>query len=299
MERSWGLLEPRRCEHRRVGDFDQVGASEAVEAGAQASSVGAELAELDPIAFAHVGGQPKGPAHPVGAVAGRPEQREIREPFSRIGFAEADAARRKAEPKGAGIAEIAVDSIIDVERVAAPQLHHDRPASRYERPPGLCPQPYTGRQRGAASLDRRDVVGERRGRHVWVTHRESAADIDDVDRNTAIRDRLAGQRHCTRIGIRLEALRADMKGDAETGSVRAGRTQQPGRLVERGAELVGQIVDRAAHGQGQAHEQTQHGRVANEPDRYRFLQDLRQFVRAVEREIGHAMDVEGVADCRP
>jgi hypothetical protein len=89
-------------------------ASEAVEAGAQAGAVGAELAELDPIALTHIGGQPKRPAHPVGAVAGRPEQREIGEPFPWIlGFAKADAACRKAEPESAGIAETAVHAIID------------------------------------------------------------------------------------------------------------------------------------------------------------------------------------------
>ena len=90
-----------------------------------------------------------------------------------------------------------------------------------------------------------------------------------------------------------------MKGDAETGGVRPGRAQQLGRLVERCAELAGQVVDRAALGQGEAHEQTQHRRIADEPDRHRLLQDLRQLVRAVEREIGHAIHVEGVADCRP
>jgi hypothetical protein len=39
-------------------------------------------------------------------------------------------------------------------------------------------------------------------------------------------------------------------------------------------------------------------RIADQPHRHRLLQDLRELVGAVEREIGHAMDVEGVADCR-
>jgi len=104
---------PMGGQHRRVGDLDQVGVAEAVEAGSQASAVGAELAELDPIALAHIGGQAKRPAHPVGAVAGRPEQSEIRQPLFRIaGFAKADATRREAEAEGAGIAEIAVDAIM-------------------------------------------------------------------------------------------------------------------------------------------------------------------------------------------
>jgi hypothetical protein len=81
--------------------------------------------------------------------------------------------------------------------------------------------------------------------------------------------------------------------------MRPRRAQQLGRFVERCAELAGQVVDRAALGQGETHEQTQHRRIADEPDRYRLLQDLRELVRAVEREIGHAMDVEGIADCRP
>jgi hypothetical protein len=82
-------------------------------------------------------------------------------------------------------------------------------------------------------------VGERRRGHVGVAHRKTAADIDDVDRNAAIHDRLAGQGHCARIGVGLETLRADMKSDAETGGVRPGCAQQLDRVLERRAEFAG------------------------------------------------------------
>ena len=90
-----------------------------------------------------------------------------------------------------------------------------------------------------------------------------------------------------------------MEGDPETGGVRPGRAQQLDRLVERRAEFAGQVVDRAALGQGETHEQAQDRRIADQSDRHRLLQDFRQLVGAVESEIGHAMDVEGVADRRP
>ena len=69
---------------------------------------------------------------------------------------EPDAARRKAEAEGAGVAEAAVDAVIDVERVAAPQLHlhDDRPAARDQRAAGLGPQPHAvaGTRAGGRAL---------------------------------------------------------------------------------------------------------------------------------------------------
>src|SRR6267143_197257 len=60
----------------RVGDLDGRTAVETVEAGAQAGAIGAELAELDPVALVDIGGEQKRSSHMVGAVAGRPVQRE-------------------------------------------------------------------------------------------------------------------------------------------------------------------------------------------------------------------------------
>src|SRR5712691_5959188 len=118
------MLVAWRREHWRVGDIDGQGAVEAVEAGAEAGAVGAELAQLDPIAFAHIGGQQEWSRHPVGAVAGRPEQRVFaqRPRISRFPIGP-DASRRETEAGPSGIAQAAIDAIIDVERIAAPQLH--------------------------------------------------------------------------------------------------------------------------------------------------------------------------------
>ena len=60
----------------RVAHLDQPRPIEAVECGAQAGAIGAELPDLDPVAFRDIGGQEERSAHAVGAVAGRAEQRE-------------------------------------------------------------------------------------------------------------------------------------------------------------------------------------------------------------------------------
>ena len=61
---------------RRVVNLGDAGAVEAVEAGAQARAIGAELADFDPVALADVVGQQERSAHRVGAVAGRAEEAE-------------------------------------------------------------------------------------------------------------------------------------------------------------------------------------------------------------------------------
>src|ERR1700680_1925340 len=136
-----------RCRQQgRVGDLDGPAACEAVEAGAQAGAIGAELAELEPIALVDIGGQQKRPLHMVGAVAGRPVQREAAQRrVVRGRLIGPDAPRREAEPGRAGIAQAAVDAVIDIERIAAPQvdLHDQRAAGRDERPARLGPQTDT------------------------------------------------------------------------------------------------------------------------------------------------------------
>src|SRR5271166_5574716 len=126
-----GFGVSRRRQQRRVGDLYQIASAETVEAGAQAGPIGAELTKLNPIAFAHVAGQPERPLHAVGAVAGRSEQREIGERLGRVvDLAETNAARREAEAQRASVAKAAIDPVIDKERAAAAQLdlHDDRPA---------------------------------------------------------------------------------------------------------------------------------------------------------------------------
>jgi hypothetical protein len=90
-----------------------------------------------------------------------------------------------------------------------------------------------------------------------------------------------------------------VKCDPEPRGVRPRRAQQPGRLVGRRAELARQIVDCPTLRQSQPHQQPQGRRVADQSDRHRLLQNFRQLVGAVEREVGHIVTVKGVADRRP
>ena len=62
--------------HWPIVHFDNPGAVEAVERGAQTGAVGTQLAGFDPVALGHVGRQQERAAHHVGAVAGGPEQGE-------------------------------------------------------------------------------------------------------------------------------------------------------------------------------------------------------------------------------
>src|SRR5258708_26783288 len=131
----------RRRQHRWVGDLNHSAAVEPVEASAQAGAIGAELAELDPVALVDIGRQQERPLHAVGAVAGRPEQLEAGERFVIGPGLQAQPARREAKAWPAGIAEAAIDAVDDVERLATPQLHLDdnRSPPADERPPRLRP----------------------------------------------------------------------------------------------------------------------------------------------------------------
>src|SRR4051794_40586997 len=66
----------RSFEKREIGHVDQAGIVETVESGAQAGAIGAELAQLDPVASPDIGRQHERPRHVVGAVAGRAIERE-------------------------------------------------------------------------------------------------------------------------------------------------------------------------------------------------------------------------------
>src|SRR5271165_5401782 len=111
MSEIWTSSRLWRWQHWGVGDFEQLRSAKAVEPAREAAAIGTELAQFDPIAFAHIGGQPKRPVHPVGAVAGRAEQDEIGGlSIAAIDFAERDAPRRKAKAQCPGVAQIAVDA---------------------------------------------------------------------------------------------------------------------------------------------------------------------------------------------
>ena len=146
-----------------------------------------------------------------------------------------------------------------------------------------------------ATTDRRDVAIERRRDGPAIADRETAADIDDIDGNPGSGDRRRGQPHRGGIGPGVKALRADMKGDAEPGGMRARGPQQTGRLCDRDAKLAREVIG-AALADSEAHEQPQGRRRADQPDRHCFLQDFRQLVCAVEREIGHPVLGEGGMD---
>src|SRR5205814_181111 len=96
----------------------------------------------------------------------------------------ADAPGREAEAGTPGIAEAAIDTVIDVKRVAAAQLdlHHDRAAAGHQRPTGLGPEPHTLAEMGCHRIpDCRDVVREQRRYDIRVADRKAAAGIDDLD----------------------------------------------------------------------------------------------------------------------
>ena len=173
-----------------------------------------ELTKLDPITIAHVAGQPERPAHVVGAVAGRPKQREVGGwRLDTSGFAETNAARWETEAERAGVAQIAVDAVIDKQHSAAPLLHlnHHRSAAGDEGAARLGPEPNVFWQILGGSRNRGDIGAERRWRHIRVADREPASDVDDIHRNAACRDQLGGQCDGPRIGIRIETLRPTWK----------------------------------------------------------------------------------------
>src|SRR4051812_2185567 len=68
---SFGLKVTRSFEQGAVGHVDQPSIVEAVEGGAQAGAIGAELTQLDPVTSLDIGRQHEGASHEVGAVTGR------------------------------------------------------------------------------------------------------------------------------------------------------------------------------------------------------------------------------------
>src|ERR1700712_749560 len=130
-----------RAGRRTAPNLDQPGPVETIKAGPQAGPVGAELADLDPVAFARVRRQQERSAHAVETVAGRAEEAEL--PLGAIQGAATrpDQPGREAEAQRPRIRQAAVNAVVDVQRVAAAKLHlnHYRGASGDQGPARLGP----------------------------------------------------------------------------------------------------------------------------------------------------------------
>src|ERR1700689_2247113 len=102
-----------------IPNFREQGPVETVEAGAQTCSVSAELTQFDPVARTDIGRQQERAGHEIGTVAGRPIKAERRNPGIGRLAVEADHPRREAPFRHAGIRQISVNAVIDMEHVAA------------------------------------------------------------------------------------------------------------------------------------------------------------------------------------
>ena len=86
-------------------------------------------------------------------------------------------------------------------------------------------------------MDDLEIILERRRLHARIPGRETAADIDDVDRHRGLDDRVADARHRFAISGRAHRLAADMEADAERVGRLAGGEQQGLHFMRIGAEL--------------------------------------------------------------
>ena len=98
-----------------------------------------------------------------------------------------------------GVEQRAISAVVDVELVAAALLDADEHARIFgaERAAGLAPQfgRIADRQRFERLVDDREIGLDRRRLHARIGRGEAAADIDDVDRDRSLDDRLADARH--------------------------------------------------------------------------------------------------------
>ncbi len=155
---------------------------------------------------------------------------------------------REAKAGRAGIRQRAIDAIVHIERIAAAllHLHHHGGAAGHQCAARLGPEPGAGRQQCRPFADGGDEAGQRRRLAARIGHREAAADIDDLHRDAGGGDDLRASAEGRGSSRRLQALRADMEGQAEPRGMRPRRAQQRGRRRRRRAELAGEVVGRAA-----------------------------------------------------
>jgi hypothetical protein len=115
----------RSALHWRVANLERRGHIEAIETGPQASALGAELTNLDPIAFRNISGQRKGAGHAVGGIAGRTKQRVIAHRGGSGRPVGTQQACRKAKARRTSIRQAAIDAIGYIQRVAITRHLHD------------------------------------------------------------------------------------------------------------------------------------------------------------------------------
>ena len=122
-----------------------------------------------------------------------------------------------------------------------------------------------------------------------VARREAAADVEIVDR-ADLAHHLGRERHRPAIGQGIDALRADMEGQAHQLGVAARRPHQRPGILDADPELAGQRQQRTLAGHRQPHEQLEILGAAG------GRHDLGQLVGVVEHEPAHAMVVIGLGD---
>ena len=130
----------------------------------------------------------------VEVVAGRPVEAELHRP-RRVDSPLADQPHRIAPADVRGIEQRAIGAVVDVELVAAALFDAHEQAGIFgaQRAARLAPQlgRIADRQRFEGGVDDLEIGFERRRLHARIGRREAAADIDDVDRDRRLDDRVA------------------------------------------------------------------------------------------------------------
>ena len=146
---------------------------------------------------------------------------------------------------GAQVREAAENTVVEVEGAVLAQedLGHHGPRLGHHRAPRLAKNGAARRQPKAVQpgRDRALVGAERGGAGIGVGRRKPAADVERPDFDSGLAQYLPGQRKGRAEGVRLEALRAHMEGDAGLVAGRHDRAEELRHLLRRRSELARQI----------------------------------------------------------
>jgi hypothetical protein len=132
-------------------------------------------------------------------------------------------------------------------------------------------------------MDDIEIGGERGRLHPRVGGGETAADIDDVDRDRSFDDRCAHALERRGVGVRGHRLAADVKADAKCIGRLACRDEKVGDVIGLRAEFGGEAELRMIRRDADAHQQVEITRA------FGGAHDLFQLVHRVEREGANAM----------
>lgn len=128
-----------------------------------------------------------------------------------------------------------------------------------------------------------------------VIAREAATDIDRRELHARLPDRVAAALQRGLIGARMEALRADVEREGGACASLDDALQEVRTVVDARAELARKFDQRAVRGDGDADVEPQAARDGAIVVGAGLAQQRVELVRAVEREVAHAVFAIGVA----